>query len=315
MIPARFMQVSAGVTGLNPAESASFITGLLPAPVTIANLLGEGLQIDWTVTKTRKDSSGEIKIYNLNPSTLALAQETYKTYENTQFGFQVALFVGWGGNVSVLAQGVVWYFVQGPTDDGVDNVTTIRFGEGYRPAPSGVAPKVHTYKAGDAMVLWSMLGVEFLKYGGWDLDQTCLPLWTAAVSRTPQAPEGSFVVSGEVIDNLTALIDTMGLEWKVVGGKVILLDKGVTQSAQLADALGMTILQASTGLLDYRPLEGDGLEIDALALPHIQPGAMVSVFDRTGQPVGIYRVDTAKFAGSTEGESDMFLTCRKAALL
>jgi hypothetical protein len=314
MIPSRFLQVSAGVTGLNPAEAASFLTGLLPAPITIANLLGEGLQIDWTVEKTRRDETGEIRIYNLNPATLALAQETYRVYESTPFGFQVALFIGWEGNVSLLAQGVVWYFVQGPTSDGVDNVTTIRFGEGYKPAPSGTLPKVHTFSGPMAQVSWSLLGVEFQRFG-WELDQSCLPLWTAAVTRTPLPPLGGLAIAGEVLDNLTALIDTMGLEWKVVRNKVILLDKGITQSAQLADALGVTILQASTGLLDFRPLEGDGLEVDALALPHVQPGAMVSVFDRNGQPVGLYRVDKARFTGTTEGQSDMTLTCRKAALL
>lgn len=314
MIPTQFLQVSAGVTGLNPAESAAFVTGLLPAPVTIANLLGEGLQIDWTVDKTRSETSGEIKIYNLNPATIALAHETYRVYESTPFGFQVALFVGWGGAVSLLAQGVVWHFSQGPTSDGVDNVTTIRFGEGYKPSPSGVLPKVHTFSGPSAQVLWSLLGVEFLKFG-WALDESCLPLWTVAVGRTPLPPLGGLAVAGEVLQNLTDLIDTMGLEWKVIGGKVILLDKGITQSAQLADALGVTVLQASTGLLDHKPLDGDGLDINALALPHVQPGAMVSVFDRNGLPVGLYRVDKARFFGSTEGQSDMGLTCRKAALL
>lgn len=314
MIPTQFLQVSAAVSGLNPAESASFVTGLLPAPLTIANLRGEGLQIDWTVEKTRKDSTGEIKIYNLNPQLLEVALATFRAYLNTRFGFQVAMFIGWQGNVSVLAQGVVWHFEQGSTDDGVDNVTTIRFGEGYKPPPSDVLPKVHTYGGPAGEVLWSLLGVEFLNFG-WELDQTCKPTWVSAVARTPLPPLGAIAVSGEVLDNLTALIDTMGLEWKVVGGKVILLDKGITLSAQLADALGITVLQASTGLLDWAPTEGDGGIATCLALPHVQPGAMVSVFDRLGQPLGQYRVDKARFTGTTDGESDMVLTCRKAVLL
>lgn len=314
MIPTRFLQVSAGVTGLNPAEAASFLTGLLAAPLTIANLRGEGLQIDWSVEKTRNEETGEVKIYNLAPALRAIAEQTFLSYESTPFGFQVAIFVGWEGNVSLLAQGVVWSFLSGPTDDGVDSVTTIRFGEGYKPAPSGVIPKVNTFSGPSAQVLWSLLGVEFQRFG-WQMDESCLPLWTAAVARTPLPPIGGLAVAGELLDNLTALIDTMGLEWKVVRGKVVLLDRGVTLSAQLADALGVTVLQASTGLLDFRPLDGDGLEVDALALPHVQPGAMVQVIDQNLQPVGLYRVDKARFVGTTEGQSDMTLTCRKAALL
>ena len=136
----------------------------------------------------------------------------------------------------------------------------------------------------------------------------------AAVQRTPIAASGSWVLDGELTRVIGDLLDTFGLEWKVINGQVIFLERGITASSQGQAA---ALLAPSTGLLEWSPTDA-GLALTALAQPSIRPGSQIVVRDGFGRPVGApgFRVESVRFTGSTfTGESIMTIEARRSVPL
>jgi hypothetical protein len=312
-LPVEFLNVSAAVSGITLAEQASWLTGFA-APTVIQNLDGRGLWIGWDIMRTRssKTDYGEVMIKNLSPAFRGRLYETWQTYNATPTGFRMGVYIGWGGKVDLVMMGECWEMVPDKRQ-GEDVLTIMRFGEGQKPIKEATldTPKQYTYSAGNAQGLWLTIQDMFFNLGGLRVDPAMLPIFTAAVARTPLAASGSWSLDGELIDNINATLDTFGLEWKVYNGLVIFMDRGITASSQDAQAV---VLEPSSGLLDWTAMDDGGVACVALAQPSMRPGLQIIVRDAFGRPVGApgFRVETAQFVGQTDGDSIMNLTARRS---
>lgn len=307
-----FLNVSAAVSGVSASEQVAYLTGLA-APTTISNLDGAGLRIKWSIYRSRssKTDVGECTIYNLSKATRALLYETWRVYNGTRTGFRIGVHAGWGGTVGLLMVGECTEMVPA-RHEGEDVLTTFRFGEGAKVLRESVdlTPKIYTYNAGDSLALWLTIQAMF-QSAGLAVDQTMQPLFAEAVASTPLPPVGKWALTGNLVQNITDVLDTFGLEWKIYNGKVIFMRNGVTTSAQGAEAI---LFNASTGLLGWRETDDGGVEVDALTQPATRVGLQFVVQDAFGAPVGApgYRVESVRFTGDTDGESKMLVVGRKS---
>lgn len=310
-----FLQVAAAVSGVSASEQVAYLTGLA-APTTISNLDGSGLRIQWDVTRSRssKTDSGECTIYNLSPALRAQLFATWRVYNATPTGFRVGVHAGWGGIVNLIMVGDCWEMIP-ERREGQDILTTFKFGEGQRAITqsTATAPKTYAYTAGNAQVLWLTIQAMFGE-AGLRVDQTMLPLFSQAVTATPLAATGKWVLAGDLIANLTDVLDTFGLEWKVYNGQVIFMSRGMTAAAQGSEAF---LFNASTGLLSWHATDDDGIEVEALTQASLRVGHQFIVQDSFGVPVGSpgFRVEAVRFTGDTDGDSKMLITGRKSVAI
>lgn len=311
-LPTKFLNVAAAVSGVSANEQIAYATGTA-APTTILNLDGTGLKITWDVLRTRssKTDYGVATIYNLSPAFRGLLYDTWQRFNATLTGFRVGVHIGWGGRVNLLMMGDCWDLIPDERQ-GEDVLTIFKFGEGQRPVKQGTTdtPKQYTYEAGNALGLWLTITDMFANLG-LQIDPTMQAVFTEAVTRTPLSATGSWSLAGELVDNITDVLDTFGLEWKVYNGQVIFMARGITASAQGETA---ALLTAATGLLQWRRMDDGGIACTALAQPSVRPGTQIVVRDAFGRPVGApgYRVETAQFVGATDDTSIMNLTGRRS---
>jgi hypothetical protein len=312
-LPVQFLNVSAAVSGISANEQIAFETGTA-APTTISNLNGDGLKITWNILRTRSSHTdyGEATITNMSPAFRGLLYETWQRFNATLTGFRVGVHIGWGGKVNLVMMGDCWDF-NPEHREGEDIVSIFKFGDGQKPVKEATTdtPKVYTYEAGAALGLWLTISDMFHQLGGLRIDPAMQAVFSAAVTRTPLAASGSWSLDGELVDNINDLLDTFGLEWKVYNGQVIFLDRGITANSQGVLA---ALLNASTGLLTWEPMDDSGIQLSALAQPSIIPGTQIVVQDAFGRPVGApgFRVETVGFVGSTDGDSIMNITARRS---
>lgn len=309
--PVQFLNVCAAVSGLTEAEQNAFDTGIA-APEAIVNLDGSGLHIAWNVTRTRssKTDFGEVTIRNLSPAFRRAAYSLWLR-RSASTGFRVGLHLGWGSEVHLVMSGECWEFTPERPDD-VDILTMLRFGEGQRQIRESPlsTPKQYNYEAGNALGLWLVMQDMFNQIG-LRIDPAMQEPFTTAVTSTPISASGSWLVSGEIVDNINEMLDTFGLEWKVINGQVIFLRRGITASSQAPLAV---LLTAETGLLSSELTDDGGITCVALAQPAIIPGTQIIVRDSLGAPVGApgFRVETVQFTGQTDTESMMTITARRS---
>lgn len=307
-----FLNVSAAISGVSANEQIAYESGTA-APMTISNLDGSGLHISWDVLRTRssKTDYGVATVRNLSPKFRGLLYETWRRFNATLTGFRVGVHIGWGGRVDLVMMGDCWD-LQPDERQGEDALTIFKFGEGQRPIKQGATdtPKQYTYEAGNALGLWLTITDMFANLG-LKIDPAMQAVFSAAVTRTPLSATGSWSLAGELIDNINDVIDTFGLEWKVYNGQVIFLERGITASSQGSQA---AVLKASTGLMQWKPLDDGGIACTALAQPSLKPGDQIDVRDAFGKPVGAprFRVETVQFTGATDTESLMNLTARRS---
>lgn len=311
--PIEFLNVAAAVSGMSDDEQREFESGIA-APTTIVNLDGSGLTIEWDIQRTRssKTDAGEVRIYNLAPSFRGALHASYLRRTASGAGFKVGVHVGWGGQLNLVMAGDAWEIIP-DLPRGQEVVTILRFGEGQRAIVDSTpdAPKQYTYDAGNALGLWLVIQDMFVQLGGLRIAPAMQAPFIEAVQRTPIAASGSWVLDGELTSTINDLLDTFGLEWKVINGQVIFLARGVTASAQGQEA---ALLSPSTGLLEWSPTDA-GLSIRALSQPSIRPGTQIVVRDGFGRPVGApgFRVESVRFTGSTfTGESVMAIEARRS---
>lgn len=311
--PVEFLNVSAAVSGMTIAEQVAYENGLA-APTTIVNLDGAGLHIAWDVMRTRssKTDFGEVTIRNLSPAFRRQLFVMWKTRTASAAGFKTGIHIGWGGEVNLVMSGDVWEMLP-EIRSGEDVLTTMRFGEGQRQVKDSTTPtpKQYNYEAGNALGLWLTIQDMFFQLGGLRIDPSMQAVFTTAVTATPIAASGSWLLSGEIVDNINDLLDTFGLEWKVYNGQVIFMSRGITASSQGAVAV---LLTPTTGLLEWMPADDAGIVCTALAQPSVRPGTQFIVQDGFGVPVGApgFRVETVRFTGQTDSDSLMFLTGRRS---
>lgn len=314
--PVEFLNVSAAVSGMTAAEQREYETGLA-SPTEIVNRDGAGLTIEWDILRTRssKTDEGEVKVYNLAQAFRGGLHAEWLRRTARGVGFKVGVHVGWGGDLNLIMAGDAWEIVP-DMRRGQEVITLFRFGEGQRAIVESTpdAPKQYLYESGNALGLWLVIQDLFMQLGQLRIDPAMQAPFMAAVQRTPIAASGSWVLDGELTRVIGDLLDTFGLEWKVINGQVIFLERGITASSQGQAA---ALLAPSTGLLEWSPTDA-GLALTALAQPSIRPGSQIVVRDGFGRPVGApgFRVESVRFTGSTfTGESIMTIEARRSVPL
>jgi hypothetical protein len=305
--PLEFLQISAGVSGATTADQILYQTSM--AAPSILNLDGNGLKLEWDILRTRssKTDEAEITVYNLSQAFRLQWYAVYRAFEPVG-GMKVGIHIGWGGTVNLVMYGSAWEMIP-ERKTGTDVLTTVRIGDGQAAVKLGPAVLLPTQTVGQPNILFDLLKVEFGKIP-LILDEDQRPMWQEATARTILPSPFSYTTSGELIDNLTDLIATMGLEWKLINGRVVFMDRGITASSQNPLA---TVLTASTGLLEWEETDGGGVRCQALAQPSVLPGTQITVLSELGVPVGapFYRVESARFTGSTDGPSLMVVEGRR----
>jgi hypothetical protein len=276
----------------------------------LLNLQGEGLKIDWNITRSRGSTpdTGEVTVYNLSAASRGLL-DTYQRLSSSGVGLpmNLSLSLGWGGLVGQVMFGQVWKLLADQRV-GEDVMTTFYVGDGGISARDAVVGQ--SFAQSSIQTIVTFLVLYGLKV---PLDPASLTLVTQKSATIPIAQWKNYVVTNSVETALDDLLDTIGLEWKIVDGIWIVTDQG---NAATASPIAY-ILSAQSGLLDWTSEDG-GVTVSALANPNIMPGSAIQVIDSFGKPVGStpqLRVETIQFTGTTDGESLMTIQARPSALI
>lgn len=280
------------------------------AALQVANVDGLGLRITWQIERgtTSTSDRAKVSITNLAPAVRGALLAAWRVASTSPIGYPVSFSIGWGPLVEVVIVGDVWS-LQPALRVGEDVVTVLEIGDGAKQLRDAVVGQAF------AESTLTMLVTFIVGQGiGLPISPTSLALIQERGSQMPVATWANYVATGSAADNLDKIFATLGLTWRIYGGQLVAYDRGVLDG-QL-DPIAQ-VLSPSTGLLQWTALDDGGVELTALANPQIKIGGQVHVIDTVGVPVGgpVFRVERIIWSGSTDGDSTMALTCRRAVLL
>jgi len=271
-------------------------------PVLVDNASGQGLRLDWTVSKARSSDpdSATIAVYNL--MTTARAQLAAAMAIPSVIT-RAMLFVGWGG-ISELVFGGDVMALRAADVEGTDIVTRFEARAGGRSIrdtpPSGSS----------AYGIQMHLAVSAL-LGQMQLPPSPAALATIVAAATAKAPVAAMlqhVNLDEPRQALDLLMASVGLGWDVDAAGFFVVYVGGLRNDVLP-----AVLCPMSGLLQWSVVDDGGVQFEALAQATCVPGQQVTVLDELNVPVGggPLRVERVEFVGSTTGESIMRGTARK----
>ncbi len=294
----------------------SFTRYLIPAvsfqafdQPTIDNLDGNGLLIEWEVMRdnTPAADEGEVRIYNLAPSTSGAIHELWQT-RSASLGFPCTLSVGWDRVAQKLIQADIYSIIpqeRTPTDV----VSIFRFGDGNNNLRDAITTKTYSNVkisvAIEFLVKLPFAAADGTFQGGLGLGypKATRDLVNAAAAATPLPTLRTITPARNVRQRVTEMMETIGLDWRVHNGAFIAMRAGAILDRP------PVILRPGNGLISYSKRDDGGITLDALANADVEPGLQVQVQDDDGKPFGelVYRVEKVAFSGSTSGESLMFV--------
>jgi hypothetical protein len=176
-------------------------------------------------------------------------------------------------------------------NDGKDWVTKIHAGDGER---AYTTARVSRSFGPDTSVESVVRAVaESLGVG---LGNSLEALAGASLSNVGQAFPAGVVIDGKASREMTALMNSCGLEWSVQEGVLQILPKST------ATTVPALVLSPSTGLIGT-PAVGKGKIVKARTLiqPGLTPGHRVQLRDTEG-PTGLFRIETTEYSGQTDGK-------------
>jgi len=281
----------------------------------IQNLDGDGLLFEWDILRTRtsEPDTGTIGIYNLSPAISGAIQEAYNAFRDST-GFEVIFSLGWQRIPKKVMVADVWRYVPALRDS-TDVMTVFELGDGLR----GTQDSQIGYNLSGATV------AEFLKFvivapvnggdiGGGGLGLILSPDSAAIIdAASTKANLGAFS-SLPVLQSTKQAVDlimaTIGLEWRIHNGEFIPLRAGTINRPGY-------ILRPNRGLVEYTKRDDGGASVVALAIPEVQPGLQVFIQNNLGKNLDapVYRVDSVRFTGSSNGQSLMYIEAQRSAVL
>lgn len=284
--------------------------GTLP-PIPVTNLTGDGLRIDWSVTKQVGPSidSATVTVYNLDPTlrkaiaaamvTRAWAVPIAHARPST---LPIQLFVGWGGMPMLLFQGEAWK-VEPEKHNGNDILTIITAGDGG-PALRDTPPAGGSLGAAAVQLVVQQILAT--------LGYTPSPAaFTIIAERAASLPLTSYVAVNDPHEDLDNYMASLGLSWGISDGFFVVYDGGLRNDLpqlQLSPGVG--------GLISWEPLDDGGLSFQALADARLVPGRQVLFADHLNVPISPpLRVESVTFDGTTDGYSTMSGIARKVQIL
>ena len=281
---------------------------------TVENLDGNGLYMEWVITRdnTPNPDEGEVRIANMAPAARRTLHEFWQLWGDSLKAFTCSFALGFDGVAStVIDNADVWYIEPENRDNIVDAFSIFRFGDGLKNSRDQTIGRslngsrvdyvinfLVTAPASSADAGFGGLGLRYPKESR--------ELVTLATNSTP-VPIIRNVVSGtstrEAITNFMAMI---GLEWRVHNGAFIAMRGGL-----ILDRPAI-ILRPDSGLLRYSKRNDNNISVEALALPDVEPGSQIQVQDNDGKSFGqpSYRVERVEFRGNTRTESLMFIDAK-----
>ena len=306
------------------------VTALLAFDVQPKPFAVRDLHFEWNVKKTLGPAPDEavVRIYNEDPlnreslnlqfsdfaSALALAAGAAVIAPIAALGVvpppdpttlgSVNLFVGWKGKPQLLFSGVMTKLIS-EVHAGVDTITEITLSEGgpnLRDAPvQGTVDFGMPIQLG-VVAYAQALGLQV--YG---------PTLAVIAEKASKLPVQNIHIVNHIDPRimLDQLFATLGLSWAPVNKAVVVYDGGIRN-----DLLPVR-LDPGSGLLDYSRLDDGGYRVTALALPALEPGGRVTVFDEVGRALGAGQqwCQIVEFSGDNDGQSTMVFTMRKLDLI
>jgi hypothetical protein len=272
---------------LNQVATRLFI-GVAP-PVLLEDLTGDGLRIEWEVQKQRGPTpdTATITVYNLSAITrLALA-----TYRGTGLKLIIKLFAGWGRLPEQLFSGGAWN-VTADRRSGTDILTVLECGDGLNELRD--TPPAGGGTIGLAMAELVALYVLSL---GLKMSPFALSLIAQTAAAFPITQRFNMTFDSEPRAALNVLMASIGLSWGVDDETFVVYKGG------LRNDLLPSILAPQSGLLSWTPLDGGGLEFEAVAQPRVVPGIQLQCFNTRGAMLGggPLRCETISFSGCSQG--------------
>ncbi len=275
------------------------ILGTTP-PVVLDNFSGDGLRVEWTVTKTRTSAPDKATITVFN-FAVAL-RKAISAFVALPIPLLIQLFIGWQVPEQLFT-GQAWKIVaekRTPTDV----LTILECGDGVKPLKDTPPAGGATFGIGIQLATSRILGTMGLR--------PSLPTLGVIASRAAAIPLQSFqfVATGEPTEDLDQLMASIGLAWGIQGGEFVVFDGGLKPGVP-------TILSPLTGLLEWTEVDDGGIEFMALAQPRVDGGSQIVITDPFGVTLGggPLRVETVEFSGASEGPSTMRGVARKVQVL
>ncbi len=281
----------------------------------ISNLTGDGLLMEWQVTRdnTNKADEATVAVYNLSPILTGAIFQAWQVLSAAS-GYLVTLSIGWDGVPQKLMRGDVWDFVPArrtPTD----SVAVFKIGDGNKSLRDQVVGK--SFKGAKiSIVLEYLVSIPSTApdIGGGGLGLIYPPeskaVVAAAAAELPVQTWGNIPAGANTREAINLIMDTLGLEWRVHNGEFVVMRAGVINKPG-------PLIRPGTGLISYEKRNDGGIIFSALANPEVEPGIQVFVQDDFGKPFGepVYRVERVTFAGSTAGDSLMDVQAAKVVSL
>lgn len=264
-----------------------------------------GLDIEFEVTKTTKSTPNkcELKIFNLTPDHRAELNQPRRVSNPRsliiQAGYKEDDFLIFAGDI-----------IECETSrEGDDYVTIFTAGDGHRarrtarvnqPVAGGTSPQELIRQA--ALSVGTGLGFTEGQVTG--LVNRVIPASTAFLGGSTQVQTAT-VLSGNAMSELERVCRSTGYEVSIQDGALQFVRTGETTNRNAI------LLSSNTGVIEAPIRKRSGIvQARTLIIPDLLPGRLVQ-FD--GYEVqGLYRVETAKYIGQTDGADwDIDLECKE----
>jgi hypothetical protein len=281
----------------------------------ITNLRGDGLRMEWEISRdnTNNADEGTLTVYNLAPALRGAIFEAWQALSAAS-GYLVTFAIGWDGVPQKVFQGDVFDLIpdrRSPTDV----MTVFRLGDGNRTLRDQVVGRGFAGVKIDVVLSYLVsLPPASADAGGGGLGLLYPPeskaLVAAASAELPIQAWGNIPKGANTRDAVNLIMDTLGLEWRVHNGEFVVMRGGVINAPP-------PLIRPGTGLIAYERRNDGGIVFSALANPEVQPGIQVVVQDDFGRPFAepVYRVEKVRFTGTTGEDSLMDVEAAKVVTL
>jgi hypothetical protein len=293
---------------------------VLAPPLTVANLSGEGLTMDWSITRTNTSAAdvGRLRVTNLSRSNRRLLQQAQPLL--SAFAYQLSFSLGWDGVVFEVLRGPLTKLVAEERTTSTEVVSTFEWSDGLlslRDSTPLAAPL--TVTSGLWLNVFEAIAKTFPGVLG------LAPSFATTLATSPLVsaiPNFGAVFNNDPVNDLNDLVSSLGpgYDWGIQDALIVLYRAGL-----ISDSTPPLILAPNTGLLSWQLQDDGGVMVSALANPGVRPGQQVQVLGvdavpGAGVPVpelvggGPLRIESVTWDGSTLGTSIMSLVARKIEL-
>lgn len=232
----------------------------------------------------------QLQVYNLSRQRIEriIARAAVKDKKGATVGVRVRIEAGYVGQTFMLFEGDLRIVF--PTRQGPDLVLSIESGDGEKAVQNARIQKTYAPGTSVETVLAEVgfaLGVgqgNLLK----KIKGATLKGWGSVYT-------GGTTVSGRVVDQLTRLTRSCGLDWSIQDGQLQLLESDGFLSGTAF------VLNSLTGLVDSPGVDHKGrLTAKTLMIPNLVPGRLLKL--EAENIKGLYTVSRTKTSGSTFGQ-------------